>query len=161
DVETRGWLTACRADSGSRDTRPGARPGHVDELCHPAGEPGLMGYDEELLPVSELADTVDVSDDQTTYTFTLRKDALFHDGRRVEAEDAAWSLARALNPATAAAAGTALSGTTFLSDIGAAYDVMAVKAETLAGIEVIDARSLRITLEGPSTTFLMRLASIP
>ncbi len=122
---------------------------------------GLMGYDEELLPVPELADTVDVSDDQTTYVFMLREDALFHDGRRVEAEDAAWSLARALNPATAAAAGTALSGTTFLSDIGAADDVMAGNAETLAGIEVIDARSLRITLEGPSTTFLMRLASIP
>lgn len=122
---------------------------------------GLMSYDEQLLPVPELAASVAVSDDQTTFTFTLREDVLFHDGRPVDAEDVAWSLARALHPATAAAAGVALSGTTFLSDIGGADDVMAGKAETLAGIEVIDARSLRITLEGPSTTFLMRLASVP
>ncbi len=122
---------------------------------------GLMGYDEELLPIPELAETVDVSPDRATYTFTLREDARFHDGRAIEAEDVAWTLARALHPDTAMVAGLPLAGTTFLGDIAGADEVRAGDAETLSGVEVIDARTVRITLAGPSTTFLMRLAAVP
>lgn len=122
---------------------------------------GLVGYDGDLLPVPELAETVDVSADQTTYTFTLREDALFHDGRAIEAEDVAWSFARALHPSTAERAGLPLSGVTFLGDIAGASDVLAGQADRLEGVESIDARTVRITLDGPSTTFLMRLAAVP
>jgi oligopeptide transport system substrate-binding protein len=122
---------------------------------------GLMGYDEQLLPVPELAASVEVSPDQATYTFTLRDDARFHDGRQVEAEDVAWSLARALNPETAAAAGLSLMGTTFLGDIAGADDVLAGNADQLSGVDVPEPGVVRIALQGPSTTFLMRLASVP
>lgn len=122
---------------------------------------GLVGYDEDLLPVPELAESIDVSPDQTTYTFTLREDALFHDGRAVEAEDVAWSFARALNPETSERAGLPLAGVTFLGDIAGADEVMEGRSETLTGVEPLDARTVRITLEGPSTTFLMRLAAVP
>lgn len=128
----------------------------VRQICR-----GLIGYDEQLLPVAELAASVDVSDDQTEYTFTLREDARFHDGRSIEADDVAWSFSRALHPATAEAAGLPLSGTTFLADIVGANDVMQGTREDLAGVEVIDTQSLRIRLQAPSTTFLMRLAAVP
>jgi oligopeptide transport system substrate-binding protein len=122
---------------------------------------GLMGYDEELLPVSELAASVDVSDDQTVYTFTLRDDARFHDGRAVDAEDVRWSFSRALHPSTAGNAGMSLSGTTFLGDIVGADEVLAGSVDTLSGIEIVDDRTCRIRLQSPSTTFLMRLAAFP
>lgn len=122
---------------------------------------GLMGYDEQLLAVPELAASVDVSADQVEYTFTLRDDAGFHDGRAIEAEDVAFSLSRALSPATSATAGFPLMGTTFLGDIAGAEEVRSGDADRLDGVEVIDTRTVHIRLQGPSTTFLMRLASVP
>ncbi len=109
----------------------------------------------------ELAERIDVSPDQMTYTFTLREDARFHDGRAIEAEDIAWSYARALHPSTSEQSGLPLAGVTFLGDIAGAAEVMEGRAETLSGIEVVDEGTVRISLDGPSTTFLMRLASVP
>lgn len=128
----------------------------VRQLCR-----GLMSYDDDLLPVPELAASVDVSPDQATYTFRIRDDARFHDDRPVQAEDVAWSFARALHPATSELSGLPLAGTTFLGDIAGADEVRVGDAETLSGVEVIDERTVRVTLRGPSTTFLMRLASVP
>src|SRR5699024_5935081 len=48
---------------------------------------GLVGYDDDLLPVPELAATIDVADDGLEYTVRIRDDARFQDGRPVEAED--------------------------------------------------------------------------
>lgn len=128
----------------------------VRQICR-----GLMAYDEDMLPVPELASSVDVAPDQTTYTFTLREDARFHDGRAVEAADVAWSFARALHPSTSQASGLPLAGTTFLADIAGADEARAGDAEELTGVEALDERTVRITLRGPSTTFLMRLAAVP
>jgi oligopeptide transport system substrate-binding protein len=122
---------------------------------------GLMGYDEDLLPIPEVAGHVDVSPDQAEYTFSLRETARFHDGRRIEAADVAWSFARALHPDTSAAAGLPLAGTTFLGDIAGAEDVRAGAGDVLTGVEILDDRTVRITLREPSTTFLMRLAAVP
>jgi oligopeptide transport system substrate-binding protein len=44
----------------------------------------------------------DISDDRCTYTFHLRPDARWSDGRPVTAEDFAWSWRRVLDPKTAA-----------------------------------------------------------
>ncbi|NTG04891.1 ABC transporter substrate-binding protein [Agrobacterium rhizogenes] len=44
----------------------------------------------------ELAERYDVSQDGLTYTFHLRSEATFHDGRPVTAEDVKWSLDRAV-----------------------------------------------------------------
>lgn len=122
---------------------------------------GLMGYDEDLLPVPEIAERVDVSADQTEYTFALRDTARFHDGREIEAADVAWSFARALHPRTSSEAGLPLAGTTFLGDIVGAGDVRDGNSDELPGIEILGDRTLRITLRQPSTTFLMRLAAVP
>ena len=81
---------------------------------------GLVTIDRNLQIVPDIAETWTMSDDGTVYTFTLRRDALFHDGRPVTAQDFVYSLNR-----------TALLGRTqslvaeaFLGDIVGAKDVI-------------------------------------
>ena len=49
--------------------------------------------------VPDLASNYEISDDGTTYTFTLRTDATFHDGVPVTAADVLFTVASAQNPA--------------------------------------------------------------
>lgn len=122
---------------------------------------GLVGYDENLAPVAELASTMEPSSDATAYTFVLRSDATFHDGRTIEAEDVRFSFSRALNPATANGDPSQLPGPTYLGDIVGADRVISGETDTLDGVEVIDDRTVRISLVAPSTTFLMKMAAVP
>ncbi len=122
---------------------------------------GLTRFDENLLPVPALADTITTSDDGLIYTFTLRRDARFADGRDVTADDVAFSLGRALNPATTDGDASLLAAPTFLSDIVGARELLNGEAETLAGVRVIDDLTLEIELVEPRSTFLMRLATGP
>lgn len=122
---------------------------------------GLVGFDADLLPIPELVDSIVISDDGLTYRVTLRPSARFHDGRSVEAEDVRESLSRALRPATAGGSVAALPGPTYLRDIEGSEDVLAGAAAMLAGVVVLDARTVEITLSNPSATFLMKLGSVP
>ncbi|MFM7392736.1 MAG: ABC transporter substrate-binding protein, partial [Actinomycetota bacterium] len=62
---------------------------------------GLVRVDENGAIVAALAEQYSVSDDGLSYTFTLR-DARFHDGSVLSAEDVVWSLNRVLDDATTA-----------------------------------------------------------
>lgn len=54
---------------------------------------GIQYYDYfDIQP--QLAESYSVSDDKTSITFNIRKDATFHDGSPVTAEDVKWSLDR-------------------------------------------------------------------
>jgi oligopeptide transport system substrate-binding protein len=59
-------------------------------------------HPETLEPVPGVAERWEVSDDLRTYTFHLRKNALWSDGTPVTAEDFRWSYQRFLHPETAA-----------------------------------------------------------
>lgn len=122
---------------------------------------GLVGYDDDLLAVPELARTVERSGDGLVYTFTLREDARFHDGRAVEADDVVFSLTRALAPATAGGDLARLPGPTYLADIAGASALMQGASDSLEGVVARDSRTVEIALERPSSTFLMRLAAMP
>ena len=63
---------------------------------------GLVTIDPDLNIVEDLAETYEVSPDGKIYTFHLRKDAKFHNGKPVTAQDFKWSLERAADPSTAA-----------------------------------------------------------
>lgn len=114
---------------------------------------GLMDYvpgTTELRP--GLAESYDVSDDGTVFTFTLRKGVTFHNGREMTAEDVKYSLDRVTNPATQS------PGAGFFASIKGFDAISTGEAEDLTGVEVVDPQTIRITLTRPDATFLHVMA---
>ena len=58
----------------------------------------LLQYDAELNPIPYLAESWDVSDDNTTVTFHIRDDVYWHDGELTDAHDVAYTYHRSLDP---------------------------------------------------------------
>src|SRR3989454_11962841 len=54
----------------------------------------LYGFDENLMPQRQMAESEDTSDDGLTWTFKLRSGLKFHDGEPVRAKDVVASLTR-------------------------------------------------------------------
>ncbi|WP_136247284.1 peptide ABC transporter substrate-binding protein [Halomonas borealis] len=107
--------------------------------------------DGERIP--GVAESWEVSDDGTVYTFALREDAQWSDGTPVTAGDFVFAFRRILDPATAA------SYAYLLYPVENAEAVYADEAEpSTLGIEAVDERTLRITLERSTPYFLDQLA---
>lgn len=115
---------------------------------------GLVAEDPQTLaPVPGVARRWDVSADALTYTFHLRPDAKWSDGRPLVAADFVASLRRALSPALGAPNAELL------------YPVLNAEAYHKArladfaevGIRATDTHTLRITLEYPAAHFLSLL----
>ncbi|MXY88820.1 MAG: hypothetical protein F4Y92_08175, partial [Dehalococcoidia bacterium] len=60
---------------------------------------GLVSLNLDLEVVPDIAESWEISDDGRVYTFFLRDDVVFHNGRRVTADDVKYSLERAADPA--------------------------------------------------------------
>ena len=60
---------------------------------------GLVTLDLDLNVVPDIAERWEISADGLTYTFFLREDVVFHNGRRVTADDFKYSFERAADPA--------------------------------------------------------------
>jgi peptide/nickel transport system substrate-binding protein len=60
----------------------------------------LVGLDDSLQIVPELAESWTVSDDKLTYTFKIRQGVTFHNGRALTADDVVYSYERIRNPET-------------------------------------------------------------
>lgn len=114
---------------------------------------GLMDYvpgTTELRP--GLAESYEISDDGTTFTFKLRKGVKFHNGREMTAEDVKYSLDRVTTPATQS------PGAGFFGSIKG-YDAMADgSATSLEGVTVVDPYTVKIELSRPDATFLHVMA---
>lgn len=115
---------------------------------------GLVRLDNELLVQPDLAESWTITEDGRTYTFTLRADARFADGRSLTAEDVAYALERAADPRL----GQFLPARTYLTDIVGVREKLAGQADTISGVQVIDARTLAITIDAPKSYFLAKLA---
>ena len=89
-----------------------------------------------------MAQRWEVSSGQTVFTFTLRENARFHNGRPVTAEDFKYSWERALHPATESPVAR-----TYLGDIVGADETADGRTEDLEGVKVLDPRTLEITIE--------------
>lgn len=114
---------------------------------------GLMDYNPgttELRP--GLAEKYEVSDDGKTYTFTLRKNVKFHNGRDLTANDVVYSLNRVVNPATQS------PGQGFFSMIKGYDDAAAGKSEAISGVSAPDENTVVIKLSRPDATFLHIMA---
>lgn len=114
---------------------------------------GLMDYEPgttKLVP--HLAESYQVSADGRTYTFRLRRGVKFHNGREVVAEDFKYSLERVLNPKTQS------PGAGFFLGIAGAEAFQKGQAREVAGIQVVERYTLRITLNKPNAAFLHTMA---
>jgi len=61
----------------------------------------LTTYDEEMNVIPALAEQWEIAEDGLTYTFTLRPDVKFHNGKTMTGDDVKYSIERVLNPETA------------------------------------------------------------
>ncbi len=59
---------------------------------------GLLDLNPKLEPVPGVAESWEASSDLKTYTFKLRKGALFHNGREIDAAAVKWNYERILDP---------------------------------------------------------------
>jgi len=110
---------------------------------------GLMRNDALGKPEPAMAESVDISEDKTVYTFHLRKDAKWSDGKIVTAEDFKYAWLRGLDPKVASEYAYQLyyikGGQDYFKGKGKREDV---------GLEVLDDYTLRVVLEAPTPYFL-------
>ncbi len=98
----------------------------------------LVMFDSSLQIVPGLAESWEASDDGRTWTFTLRENAMFHDGSPVTAGDVAFSISRIKDPDVASPRG----------------DDFAV----VDSIDVPDDRTVVLNLAEPFSPLLSKLA---
>ncbi len=113
---------------------------------------GLVALDSELRLVPDIAERWEVSDDGKTYTFYIRENARFHDGKRIAAQDFKWSMERAAHPDTASPVAD-----TYLNDIVGVDAVLEGEKTDISGITVIDETTLRIEIDAPKAYFLAKM----
>jgi ABC-type transport system substrate-binding protein len=113
---------------------------------------GLVRFNESLDLVPDIARSWKLSDDHVTYTFQLRTDARFSNGRMITAQDFKYSFERVLTPASKAPL------TWVLDRIEGADRCMAGTTESVSGIRVMNDRTLVIKLRQPFGPFLSLLA---
>jgi len=113
---------------------------------------GLVTLDKDLQVVPDLAERWQVSPDGRTYTFYLRHDAKFQDGRPITAADIKYSLERACSPELASQ-----PAMVYLNDIEGAVAVMKGQAKEISGLHVVDDYTLSLTIDAPKAYFLAKL----
>lgn len=112
---------------------------------------------ETAVPAPGLAVSWEVND--LTYTFAIQPNATFHDGTDVTAEDVKFTIEGILNPQTASIYAnkfSAIEGAEAFAT-GATPAAGTPEATGVSGIEVVDTKTLRITLSRSEASFLYNL----
>lgn len=113
---------------------------------------GLVRFDDNLKPAPDIASGWEVSPDGRTYTFTLRNDVQFHNGRGVTAQDFKYSWERASDPATGSP-----TAATYMGDIVGVKEKLTGLATEVSGVQVIDEYTLQVNIDAPKAYFLSKL----
>jgi ABC-type transport system substrate-binding protein len=113
---------------------------------------GLVQFDQNLNVVPALATDWRVSADGLIYTFNLRRDARFQNGRLVTVEDFIYSFTRLLDPHERA------SALSFFEKIKGAETYRLGRSRRVSGLKALDPYTLQITLKEPFAPFLAVLA---
>lgn len=90
-----------------------------------------------------------ISDDGLVYTFNLRKDAKWSDGKGVTAKDFVFAWLRGMDPATAAE-----YSTTYYPIKGARAFTEGTGTKEEVGVKALDDYTLEVTLEAPTAYFI-------
>ena len=124
-------------------TNIGSEPDSLDPLLSAASDTeaifhnvfeGLLLYDETGAVIPGLAESWEISDDGLTYTFHLRDDVTFHNGKPLTAEDVIYTY-------------EALSG------LGGS-EPLSSKYTAITGLDAPDDYTVEITIDGPNSSFL-------
>ncbi|WP_119343308.1 peptide ABC transporter substrate-binding protein [Facilibium subflavum] len=117
-------------------------------ILYDIGE-GLLSENQANEPVPGVAKSWKVSDNGLVYTFYLRKDAKWSNGKPVTAEDFVYALKRAVTPMTASEMAYKLAP---IKNAQAIMD--GKKPVSSLGVKAINAHTLQITLDYPVYYFL-------
>ncbi|MCC6945368.1 MAG: ABC transporter substrate-binding protein [Thermomicrobiales bacterium] len=104
---------------------------------------------ETYAPIPGIAASWEIED--MSFTFHLQPSIAFSDGTEVTADDVKFTIEGILNPQTASTVATKFA------QIAGAEEYMAGTADAVSGIEVIDPKTLKITLAVPSAPFLYNM----
>jgi peptide/nickel transport system substrate-binding protein len=99
-------------------------------------------------PIPWLAESWDVSEDGTAYTFHLREGPQWPDGTPLTAQDFEFTLHTILSPDYTG------PWQAYFANLVGADQVIAGEAEQLEGVQVIDDKTLRLELNEPNAAFL-------
>jgi len=138
-------LLQVRLNADIRSTEPGVNRDANTDMVHFHLFEGLVAYAEDTAVVPMLASAIEVSEDGTSYTFTLREGVSFHNGAPLTAEDVVLSWERFLDPDT---------NWRCLPD----FDGRGVSQVT--AVEAVDALTVRFTLAAPAALFLTSMARV-
>jgi ABC-type transport system substrate-binding protein len=116
---------------------------------------GLMKYDMDDQLKPDLAESYEMNEDGTEFTFKLNKGRKFSNGREMVAADVKYSLSRTANPKVGS------WGQMMTANIVGAPEVIAGDAEEISGIEIVDDYTVKFHLIEPQSTFVMFLAASP
>ncbi len=114
---------------------------------------GLVRFGNGFVVEPNLAAGWEVDETGTVYTFTLRDGITFHDGRPITADDFVYSLERATDPELHSD-----TAPLYLGDIVGVHEKLESDATTVAGVEAVAERTVRITIDLPKKYFLAKLA---
>jgi len=110
---------------------------------------GLVGWSPDSKVEPRLASGWTISSDGKVYTFKLKPNITFSNGRKCTAEDFKYSIERAADPKL-----TSPTTATYLFAIVGVSDKLAGKAKDVSGVKVIDPLTLEITIDQPRPYFL-------
>ncbi|MBI4169241.1 MAG: ABC transporter substrate-binding protein [Acidobacteria bacterium] len=116
---------------------------------------GLVEMDPGTLEVRPaVAAFWTIAEDRRTYTFRLRDDALFHNGRRVTARDVEYSFRRTLSKETNS------PRRFILEPIEGAREFAEGKSAAIAGLTIPDEQTIVLRLSRPFAPFLSQLTMV-
>ena len=100
-----------------------------------------------------VAEKMDVNDEQTEFTFTVRDGVTWSDGTPLNANDFEWSWKRVLDPETKS------EYTSALYPLKNAVKIDAARSLDDLGVKAVDDYHLQVTLEGPTPFFPLLAAT--
>ncbi len=113
---------------------------------------GLVQWTPDNKIAPALAQSWAVSKDGRTYTFKIRPNVKFQDGRPLTAQDVVYSLTRSLNPQIKSP-----DAMTYMNDIVGSDEFSSGKAPTLAGVKAVDPMTVAITIKKPKAYWICTL----
>jgi oligopeptide transport system substrate-binding protein len=117
----------------------------------------LVKLNDDLEAEPNAAESWDVSEDGTTYTFTLRDDLMWTNGDPVTAGDFEFAWKRTVSPELGADYAYQFFGIEGAADYNGCEENCAAVADEV-GVRAVDDRTLEVTLTSPQPWFLQQLA---